>query len=137
VPDGHKWCPGCETIKPHSEWHRNKRTHDGLVNHCKTCRKAEGRAHNLKSKYGLTVDQLEQMLAGQVGVCPICLSAKPQHVDHDHKTGKVRGVLCFACNAALGQFKDRPDAMRRAAAYVEGIVWKPTQLAPGVYRLPS
>ncbi|MCZ9339930.1 endonuclease VII domain-containing protein, partial [Streptomyces sp. TRM76130] len=63
--------------------------------------------------------------------------ALAEHVDHCHETGRVRGVLCSSRNAALGQFKDRPDAIRRAAAYVEGIAWKPTLVAPGVCRLPS
>ncbi|MEV6118216.1 endonuclease domain-containing protein [Streptomyces sp. NPDC052109] len=58
-------------------------------------------------------------------------------MDHCHETGRVRGVLCFSCNAALGQFKDRPDVTSRAAAYVEGNAWKPTLVAPGVYQLPS
>ncbi|MFF1360382.1 endonuclease domain-containing protein [Streptomyces sp. NPDC058297] len=58
-------------------------------------------------------------------------------MDHCHETGRVRGVPCFSCNAALGQLKDRPDAISRAAAYVEGIAWKPTLVAPGVYQLPS
>ncbi|WP_268822567.1 endonuclease domain-containing protein [Yinghuangia soli] len=69
-----------------------------------------------------------------------CLAARAEHVDCDHAAGKVPAVLCFICfncNAALGHFKDRPDALRRAAAYLEGIVWKPTRVAPGVYRLPS
>nr|WP_308440241.1 endonuclease VII domain-containing protein [Streptomyces mashuensis] len=60
------------------------------------------------------------MIMAQGGVCCICLSARPVHVDHCHATDKVRGVLCFSCNAALGQFKDRPDALRRAADYLEG-----------------
>nr|WP_079404456.1 endonuclease VII domain-containing protein [Streptomyces sp. 3211] len=70
-------------------------------------------------------------------VRPLRRSGSAEHVDHDHQTGKVRGVLCFSCNAALGQFKDRPDVMRRAAAYVEGNLWKPTLVAQGVYRQPS
>ncbi|MFF5440302.1 endonuclease VII domain-containing protein [Streptomyces achromogenes] len=77
------------------------------------------------------------MTAPQGGVRRVCLSAVPAHVDHCHETGRVRGVLCFSCNAALGQFKDQPDVMRRAAAYVEGNAWKPTLVAPGVYQLPS
>ncbi|WP_437104985.1 endonuclease VII domain-containing protein [Streptomyces sp. enrichment culture] len=76
-------------------------------------------------------------IASQGGVCCVCLSAVPAHVDHCHETGRVRGVLCFSCNAALGQFKNQPDVMRRAAAYVEGNAWKPTLVAPGVYQLPS
>ncbi|MFF7299132.1 endonuclease domain-containing protein [Streptomyces sp. NPDC008265] len=77
------------------------------------------------------------MIVAQGGVCVICRIAPAEHVDHDHQTGKVRGVLCFSCNAALGQFKDRPDVMRRAAAYVEGNLWNPTLVAQGVYRQPS
>ncbi|MET7905523.1 endonuclease domain-containing protein [Streptomyces sp. NPDC005355] len=72
-----------------------------------------------------------------MGVCAIRLTAPAVHVDHCHETGRVRGVLCFNCNAALGQFKDRADAIRRAAAYPEGNAWKPTLVAPGVYQLPS
>jgi hypothetical protein len=59
------------------------------------------------------------------------------HVDHCHKTGRVRGVLCFNCNSAIGKLGDDPDAVRRAAAYLEGNAWKPTLVAPGVYQLPS
>ncbi|MFJ3517721.1 endonuclease domain-containing protein [Streptomyces sp. NPDC090131] len=58
-------------------------------------------------------------------------------MEHDHQTGKVRGVRCFRCEAAPAQFKDRPDVMRRAAAYVEGNLWNPTLVAQGVYRQPS
>ncbi|MER0478849.1 endonuclease domain-containing protein [Streptomyces sp. Edi2] len=64
-------------------------------------------------------------------------TAHPVQVDHDHETGKVRGVLCFSCSAALGQFKDRPDVLRRAAEYLEGNVWKPIPESPGVCQLPS
>ena len=80
---------------------------------------------------------LQAMLKDQCYICPICQDKRAEHVDHDHETGRVRGILCFACNAALGQMRDRPDALRRAADYLEGIVWKPTLVAPGVYRLPS
>ncbi|QLE75930.1 hypothetical protein FGW37_06710 [Streptomyces rectiverticillatus] len=61
----------------------------------------------------------------------------PAPIDHDHGTGKVRGVLCPSSDTTLGQFKDRADVMGRAAAYVEGNVWKPTLVAPGICRLPS
>nr|BFD85776.1 hypothetical protein StreXyl84_51770 [Streptomyces sp. Xyl84] len=79
----------------------------------------------------------EEPGAARAGAPPFLPPASPEHVDHCHGTGRVRGVLCSSCNAALGQFKDRPDVMRRAAAYVEGIAWKPTLVAPGVYQLPS
>jgi hypothetical protein len=98
-----------------------------------------GRYKGVKAKrqYGLTEAERDALIVSQGGACCIRLAALPEHVDHCHETGRVRGVLCFSCNAALGQFKDRPDVMRRAAAYVEGIAWKPTLVAPGVYQLPS
>lgn len=60
------------------------------------------------------------MLAAQGGLCAICREAPATHVDHDHATGKVRGLLCFNCNGALGQFRDRQDLMLRAVVYLGG-----------------
>jgi hypothetical protein len=57
------------------------------------------------------VDDFERMLAEQNGLCAICCEAPAVHVDHDHETGRVRGLLCFNCNGALGQFRDRADLM--------------------------
>ncbi|WP_369221892.1 endonuclease domain-containing protein [Streptomyces sp. R39] len=137
VPDGHKRCPQCEAVKPHSEWERNKTSSDGWASYCRACRAERNRVSYFKRKYGLTEVERDALIASQRGVCCICLSAPAAHVDHCHETGRVRGVLCFSCNAALGQFKDQPEVIRRAAAYVEGNAWKPTLVAPGVYQLPS
>nr|WP_120724971.1 endonuclease VII domain-containing protein [Streptomyces hundungensis] len=114
APEGHKFCRTCGTTKPHSEWSRNRRSSDGFATLCKSC-KAES----------------------QMGPCVTCLSAPAVHVDHCHQTGRVRGVLCFNCNSAIGKLGDDPDTVRRAAAYLEGTSWKPTLVAPGVYQLPS
>ncbi|GAA2378631.1 endonuclease VII domain-containing protein [Streptomyces viridochromogenes] len=137
VPLGHKRCPQCEEVKPHADWQRNRTASDGWASYCRACRAVRDRESHLKRRYGLTSVERDALVVSQGGVCCICLAALPEHVDHCHETGRVRGVLCFSCNAALGQFKDRPDVMRRAAAYVEGIAWKPTLVAPGVYQLPS
>ncbi|MBV2355821.1 endonuclease VII domain-containing protein [Streptomyces sp. J2-1] len=137
VPVGHKWCRTCGEIKPHGDWHRNATASDGLATRCKACKAVQGRQGHLQRKYGLTEAERNDLVASQMGLCCICLAAPAAQVDHCHETGRVRGVLCFSCNAALGQFKDQPEVIRRAAAYVEGIAWKPTLVAPGVYRLPS
>ncbi|MFJ8084480.1 endonuclease VII domain-containing protein [Streptomyces sp. NPDC096205] len=137
VPEGHKCCRSCGTIKPHSEWHRHATASDGLSTSCKSCRAVKARAGHLKRHYGLTEAERDEMIASQMGLCVICLKVPAGHVDHCHKTGKVRGVLCFNCNSAIGKLGDDPDAVRRAAAYLEGIAWKPTLVAPGVYQLPS
>lgn len=59
------------------------------------------------------------MLAAQGGLCAVCQEALAVHVDHDHATGAVRDLLCFNCNGGLGQFRDDPELLRAAAAYVE------------------
>ncbi|MGV9339350.1 endonuclease VII domain-containing protein [Streptomyces sp. NPDC003688] len=121
-------------MKPHSEWHRKG---GRLASRCKSCRASTRPAEHLKGKYGITEAERDAMIASQRGLCVICLDAPPVHVDHCHKTGRVRGVLCFNCNSGLGLLRDDPDAARRAAAYLEGISWKPILVAPGVYQLPS
>ncbi|WP_432036280.1 endonuclease domain-containing protein [Streptomyces cucumeris] len=137
VPPGHKRCPQCEEVKPHSAWERSRSSSDGWASYCRGCRAERNRVSYSKRKYGLTSAELGALVAEQQGVCCICLAAPAVHVDHCHEKGRVRGVLCFSRNAALGQFKDRADAIRRAAAYLEGNVWKPTLVAPGVYQRPS
>lgn len=78
------------------------------------------KGYNLKYKFGITVRQFDQMLLAQLGRCAVCrkVMEKP-HVDHCHKTKKVRGLLCFNCNIGIGYLKDDPAALRRAADYLE------------------
>lgn len=78
----------------------------------------------LKTKYGMTREQYDELLAKQKYCCAICSSPDPQgrgefQVDHDHKTGQIRGLLCTNCNSGLGRFKDSPSDLRRAANYLE------------------
>ncbi|MFE9119255.1 endonuclease VII domain-containing protein [Streptomyces sp. NPDC007172] len=137
VPTGHKQCRTCGEVKPHSEWHRNATASDGLSTRCKACRAVQGREGHLKRQYGMTKADRDSLVESQMGLCVICLFAPAVHVDHCHQTGRVRGVLCFNCNSAIGKLGDDPDTVRRAAAYLEGNSWKPTLVAPGVYQLPS
>lgn len=73
-----------------------------------------------KREYGLTMDQFHAMFEAQGELCKLCgdvLGISP-HLDHDHKTKRIRGLLCGHCNKALGLFRDNPEVLRRAAAYV-------------------
>jgi hypothetical protein len=70
-------------------------------------------------RYGIGAADVEELIRKQGGVCPICDRPKPEHVDHDHVTKKVRGVTCFNCNGGLGQFGDDPERLRRAIEYLE------------------
>lgn len=60
------------------------------------------------------------MLEAQGGCCAICKAPKGNKlcVDHDHRTGKVRGLLCSNCNAGLGMFKDSEDLLQSAKGYL-------------------
>lgn len=68
---------------------------------------APKRNYWLKRRYGITLDEYSRMLAEQNGVCKICQTEKQKalHVDHDHATGRVRGLLCASCNSILGHFE--------------------------------
>lgn len=127
-------------------------SHSGLgrtPQYCADCRDYEiyrpyrkyvlgtARKSHLKSKYGLTLEQYDELLASQHGCCMIC-SEKPgkrsMGVDHDHACcpGEtscgdcVRGLLCHRCNVGIGMFNDDPNLLRAAAAYIESHI-KETQ----------
>ena len=79
----------------------------------------------LKSVYGITLDDYNKMYAAQEGLCAICGSdrsnsdrSKRFYIDHCHKTGKVRGLLCVHCNWLLGNAKDSVDILGNAANYL-------------------
>lgn len=82
------------------------------------------RNNDLVTKFGITLDDYNKMLEEQNGGCAIC-GAKENidskfslHVDHSHKTGVVRGILCSSCNLGLGKFKDDPDLLIKASEYL-------------------
>jgi hypothetical protein len=79
------------------------------------------REWHLRSKLGISIADYDELLRRQRGGCAVC--HKPPgnislHVDHDHVTGKIRGLLCVGCNNAIGQFHDDADLLARAIDYV-------------------
>ena len=80
------------------------------------------RKSHLKRTFGITVEDYERMLAEQCGGCAIC-ERPPRddialHVDHDHRTGMIRGLLCFRCNNALGDLESDPELLSEASGYL-------------------
>jgi Recombination endonuclease VII len=125
-----KHCPDCGVTKPLEEFPRNKNSKDGRHTYCKPCHNARGketiqrlhgnsRHYHLKRRYGIGAVEFDELVRQQGGSCAICGRPDPEHVDHDHETGKVRGILCFNCNGGLGQFRDSIDALLAAAAYLD------------------
>jgi len=88
--------------------------------------KEEYHGWHLKGKFNNSLADYQRMLDEQGGKCKICGSDKPGgkiihfSVDHDHKTGAVRSLLCTNCNHGVGRFMDSPSLLRQAAAYLEG-----------------
>jgi transposase-like protein len=123
-----KTCSICFLMKPLSEFSRNPNGIGGRHSSCKSCTKTYFR----RRKYGMTLEDFDELLKEQDGGCAIC-GEKPDennranwHIDHDHKccAGEntcgncVRGILCPNCNPGLGQFKDSEDLLLRALLYL-------------------
>jgi hypothetical protein len=128
-----KTCSKCKQQKPPEAFGKTKKAKDGLRWECKECRKAELRrerithpdkqkGYNLR-RYGLTLEAFRALLAKQEGKCAICRvllwlgkGKGCAHVDHDHMTKKVRGILCSDCNCGIG-YLDTAEKLRLAADY--------------------
>lgn len=139
-----KTCNKCNQIKPLVEFYKAKtNTSDGRRGDCKSCKdstiaiwrgankdrvKATARASNKTNRlrnrlyrYKLTPDQYHQMLVDQNSLCKICsthTNDKVLVVDHCHKTGKVRGLLCRKCDTLISLL-DNPDLFSKALSYIK------------------
>jgi len=143
---GLKLCRGCGEEKALSEFHVDR---GRPMSRCKVCRIAEvrayqlsrrddpsfvedqrrrsresarrhGRRHHLKQAHGLTLEDYDDLLAKQGGVCAICGEYRGRRlaVDHDHTTGRVRGLLCDPCNQGIGFLDDDVSRLRAAIRYL-------------------
>lgn len=133
-----KTCRRCQVAKPRTEFTPHGVAKNGVQSTCRPCNAemaAEKRQRQpiqsrevmrrsrLKNIWGLTEEAFEEMLRLQDGGCAICKSTEPRgrgkfHVDHDHATGKIRGLLCHSCNTGLGQFKDSVGRLSAAIDYL-------------------
>lgn len=119
-----KSCAKCGVVKRRDEFSKSAKTASGLHSYCRECAKwvKGGWA------YGIAREEYEEMDCAQSGVCAICEQpetrlhrsgkVKALSVDHDHDTGAVRGLLCSACNTAIGLLGDDPDRLVAAAFYL-------------------
>ena len=120
----------------HAEWQREwrKRNPEKLraysrkhrLRHPDVC-KSSNRNCKLKKAYGISTSDFDELLKAQGGVCAICKQAPSRtafntqrlHVDHNHGTGKIRGLLCLNCNRGIGAFQDNFELLHLAATYLE------------------
>lgn len=128
-----KTCGRCRVSKPYDAFNKHKR--DGYDFYCKPCKKerhTEWRKANpekaaaiyakaaRKQNYGITQSEYEELLLIHGSTCSLCLEDKPKLViDHDHATGKVRGLICHKCNNGLGAFRDDVELLQKAIRYLK------------------
>lgn len=137
-----KICTVCDSLKDLDQYYNRKASIDGKAYRCKDCDNqavktfrhkhrdrylVRQRNSNLKTKYGLTEKEYDQLLYSQQGVCAICqgppVNTNPPYnsklvVDHNHNTGQIRGLLCQRCNQGLGLFKDSTTYLQSAIDYL-------------------
>ena len=132
-------CYHCKENKFLTEFYPNKGNSSGFRYECKPCSyklrrkellskpdyKSYIRNNNMKRKFGMTIEDYNKRLILQNYSCKICRSINTYskhnvfHIDHNHQTGKVRGLLCNNCNLALGNFQDNIEILKAAIKYLE------------------
>jgi hypothetical protein len=128
-----QWCAKPENKGKKKAWHARwmKNNPEKLAAMRKAYRerrrdhlKTVSRRNHLRREYGLTPAQYDALLASQQGRCAVCSTDDPAPlaclcVDHCHKTGAVRGLLCFNCNVSIGRMRDDPELLKAAITYLE------------------
>lgn len=128
-----KNCYMCNVVQPLVDFGNNASLKDGKYAYCRKCAVGYQRSMYFKRTHGITIEQRDQMLASQGGICKICT----QHikfntekgaasntsigavVDHCHTTNNIRGILCGACNTAIGLMKDDTARLQNAINYLD------------------
>jgi Recombination endonuclease VII len=121
-------CTKCRQEKPASAYYaKNDRGNAKRgCSRCRECCKRDNERSRIPRQYGISLEEYTRLIAEQSGVCKVCKgipdgmkSYGRLHLDHDHATGKVRGLLCGHCNRALGGARDNPAILRALAVYLE------------------
>jgi len=130
-----KKCSKCKQFYPAESkfFYRHSSRKDGFDSWCKECKKDYDKIRHKMKSFNISAKQYQKMFEEQKGCCLICGrdfkdiygNPKQNHIyytpriDHNHKTGKVRGILCHHCNIALGSFKENPLILVRAIKYIK------------------
>lgn len=131
-----KKCSKCGELKFLENFSKRRSSKDGLRCHCRPCVALKNKlwrwgnakrklalswASQLKLRYGLSVEDFNQIRLNQQNKCAICVLEfnKTPCVDHDHLTGEIRGLLCLKCNSAIGFLGDSPLRLLAAAMYIQ------------------
>lgn len=143
VRNGETYCIRCDTWKPLDEFNNDKNSSIKKSSYCKPCCsqltkkiyhqhtveqrenfRSNSRKARLKREYGITVERYQELLKEQNFMCVICTTPLREgdpntHIDHCHKSGVIRGILCTNCNRGLGHLKDSMEILEKAIRYLE------------------
>jgi len=129
-------CSKCNIEKDKSAFHKDRRSLNGLRSRCKQCgkmfasepvnkeeHKLKKREYDLKKDFGISLNEYNDIYMLQNGQCGICGIHQKDlkislSVDHDHLTGKIRGLLCTKCNTALGLYNDNEETLLKAILWL-------------------
>ena len=133
-----KLCKKCNTTKPTTEFYTNNASRDKLTQYCKSCckdaerdyhkrnpskKKFRNRRHMLVNGSPISDSIFNKMLENQSGNCGICeTKMELPCIDHDHRTGEVRMLLCQQCNSIIGMANDDVDRLQKSIAYLNKFV---------------
>ena len=131
-------CTICNEEKPEGDFYARKNRPKGYSSACRACTLHKAKfdwvprkqsSYKLKANYGLSLEDYQNMMDKQNGVCAICLKpettlsnagyVKNLSVDHCHTTGRVRGLLCHHCNTGVGKFMDSVEILESAIKYLK------------------
>ena len=135
-------CRQCFSLLNYTNFYPDTKSYSGFSYWCKECTNKNARKNHslkratdptfkekrrdqlIKRNHGISLQKYLEKLAQQNHLCAICRVKLPTqgratHLDHDHKTGKLRDFLCTNCNRGLGHFKDSPELLRSAAKYLD------------------
>lgn len=119
-------CNSCKEVKSLDNYYYDVKRNRNM---CKSCTSkyvnariikkfGSHRNYNLIQNYGITSEDFDLLYEAQRGLCLICERERNLVVDHSHKTGKVRGLLCSGCNTGIGQFEHDINLFDKAKAYI-------------------
>lgn len=132
----HKFCPKCKQMLPRTEFYKDSARKEGVTAYCKSCKtmvnqnwrdqnpekyKKSQLKQRRKREYGISDEYVQKMLDTQKYKCAICFKKISWncHVDHDHISGEVRGLLCLTCNTGIGMLKDDIQILTSAINYLK------------------
>lgn len=137
-----KKCHKCKIAQPYKNFHSSSHKKGYIAYDCKKCRSESRKKYYNKNRdeiskkasikhrmntYGITEEQYNDILLSQNSLCAICKKPndKTLHVDHNHKTGKIRGLLCSGCNTGIGFFNEDIDSLTNAVKYLKSFLDSP------------